>query len=115
MLSAKFYETAKHFTLTRHIHTPVGAFVSDRTLQKLPANLRDGLLQAIQETAKDQFIRAAQVEEEAISQLKQKGVTVSDCDREGFRTRMQPLWDKFAQQTPGAKALLEAVRQTEKA
>jgi TRAP-type transport system periplasmic protein len=115
MLSAKFYETAKNFTLTRHIHTPVGAFVSDRTLQKLPANLRDGLLRAIQETAKDQFIRAAQVEQEAINQLKQKGVTVSECDRESFRKRMQPLWDKFAQQTPGAKGLLEAVRQTEKA
>src|ERR1700737_1179746 len=70
ILSAKFYETAKYFTLTRHIHTPVGAFVSDRTLQKLPANLRDGFLQAIQETAKDQFIRAAQVEQEAIDQLK---------------------------------------------
>ena len=115
ILSAKFYETAKYFTLTRHIHTPFGAFVSDRTLKKLPPPLRDGLLKAIQETAQAQFARAAQVEQEAIEQLKQKGVTVSDCDREGFRKRVQPLWDRFAQQTPGAKPLLEAVRQTEKA
>ncbi|MBK1837157.1 TRAP transporter substrate-binding protein [Azospirillum sp. YIM B02556] len=115
ILSAKFYETAKHFTLTRHIHTPFGAFVSDKTLQKLSSNLRDGLLQAVRETAKDQFAKAAQVELEAIDQLKQKGVTVAECDREGFRKRMQPLWDKFAQQTPGAKALLDAVHQTEKA
>ena len=36
ILSAKFYETAKNFTLTRHIYSPFGAFISDRTLQRLP-------------------------------------------------------------------------------
>jgi TRAP-type transport system periplasmic protein len=115
ILSAKFYETAKHFTLTRHIYSPFGAFISDRMLQRIPAAQRDGLLKAVQDATDDQFQRAAQVEVDAIEELKTKGVTVEDCNREAFRERVRPMWDRFVTQTPGAKGLLDAVRQTEKA
>lgn len=115
ILSAKFYETAKFFTLTRHIHTPFGAFVSERTLGRLPPTQRDGLLQAVREATTDQFNKAAQVETDAIQELKAKGVTVEDCDRVAFRDRVSPMWERFAQATPGAKPMLEAIKQTEKA
>ena len=115
VLSAKFYETAKFFTLTRHIYNPFGAFISDRSLQKLPAAQRDGLLQAVKSATDDHFDRAAQVEVSAIEQLRKLGVTVAECDRAVFRERVQPMWNRFAEKTPGAKALLDAVRQTEKA
>jgi tripartite ATP-independent transporter DctP family solute receptor len=115
ILSAKFYETAKHFTLTRHIHSPFGAFISDRALNKLPAAQRDGLLKAVREATDDQFQRAAQVEMDAIEELKIKGVTVEQCNRAAFRERVSPMWDRFVEKTPGAKPLLDAVRQTEKA
>ena len=115
ILSAKFYETAKHFTLTRHIHSPFGAFISDRALNKLPAAQRDGLLKAVREATDDQFQRAAQVETDAIEELKTKGVTVEECNRAAFRERVSPMWDRFVEKTPGAKPLLDAVRQTEKA
>jgi tripartite ATP-independent transporter DctP family solute receptor len=112
ILSSKFYETAKFFTLTRHIHTPFGAFISDRTLQKLPAAQRDGLLKAVTEATTEQFQRAAKIETDAIEGLKAKGVTVADCDRAGFRARVAPMWDRFVEKTPGAKPLLDAIRQT---
>jgi len=115
ILAAKFYETAKTFTYTRHIHTPFGAFVSDRTLKRLPADQRDGLLKAIGQATDDWFTRAATVEDEAVSQLKGMGVTVHECDRAAFRARVMPLWDKFAQTTPGAKPMIDAIRATEKA
>jgi len=87
--------------------------VSDRTLQKLKPDLRDGLLQAIQKTTDEQLTRFAQFEGEAIDNLKQLGVQVGDCDRNAFRERVRPLWDKFVQQTPGAKDMLEAAQRTE--
>ena len=114
ILSAKFYETAKYFTLTRHIHTPFGAFISDRTLKRLSPNLRDGLLLAVQQATSDHWDRAEQIEGEALQNLKQLGVTVEDCDRAAFRERVRPLWDSFAQKTPGAKPFLDAVLQAEK-
>ena len=115
ILAAKFYETAKIFTYTRHIHTPFGAFISDRTLKRLPADQRDGLLRAVQEATDDWFKRAATVEDDAVNGLKEKDVTVHECDRAAFRDRVTPLWDKFAQSTPGAKPMIDAIRATEKA
>jgi TRAP-type C4-dicarboxylate transport system substrate-binding protein len=115
ILASKFYETAKIFTLTRHIYTPFGAFVSDRTLQRVPAGLRDPLLGAMRSAMDEHFARAAQVEIDAIEQLKGKGVTVADCDRAVFRDRVHPMWDRFAERTPGAKDMLAAIHQTETA
>jgi tripartite ATP-independent transporter DctP family solute receptor len=113
--SAKFYEAAKNLTMTRHIYTPFGAFVSERTLQRLPPAQRDAVLQAVRDATTDQFNKAAQIEADAIEALKAKGVTVENCDREAFRSRMQPMWDRFVQATPGAKPMFDAIHQTEKA
>jgi TRAP-type C4-dicarboxylate transport system substrate-binding protein len=115
ILSAKFYETAKNFTLTRHIYSPFGAFISDRTLQRLPAAQRDGLLLAVTQATDDHFQKAAQVETDAIAELKTKGVVVAECDRTVFRERVSPMWDRFADKTPGAKPMLDAIHQTMKA
>ncbi len=112
ILASKFYETAKTFTLTRHIYNPFGAFISDRTLKRLPAAQRDGLLLAVKAATDQHFDRAAQVETSAIEQLQKLGVTVAECDRSVFRERVRPMWDRFAERTPGAKALLDAVQQT---
>jgi TRAP-type C4-dicarboxylate transport system substrate-binding protein len=112
VLSAKFYETAKNFTLTKHIHTPFGAFVSDRTMTKLSAAQRDGLLKAIKEATDDQFAKASQIEADAMAELAKLGVTLSECDRAAFRERVRPMWDRFAERTPGAKPLLDAIQQT---
>ncbi len=111
-LSAKFYETAKFFTLTQHIYNPFGAFIGDRTLKRLPAAQRDGLLQAVKETTDAHFDLAAQVEHDALDELKSKGITVAECDRTVFRDRVSPMWDRFAERVPGAKPMLEAIRST---
>jgi TRAP-type C4-dicarboxylate transport system substrate-binding protein len=113
ILAAKFYETAKIFTLTRHIYSPFGAFVSDRTLQRVPAAQRDGLLHAMREATQDHFKRAAALEADAIDVLKTKGVTVAQCDRTVFRDRVSPMWGRFVAHTPGAKDMLAAIHQTE--
>jgi len=63
----------------------------------------------------EHFSRAASLEAEAIEQLKGKGVTVADCDRAVFRDRVHPMWDRFVERTPGAKDMLAAIAQTEKA
>ena len=115
ILSAKFYETAKFFTLTRHIYTPFGAFLSDRTLKRLPAVQRAGVLHAVQVATTEQFKRAAQIETDAIAVLKTKGVKVEPCDRAAFAKRVSPMWGRFVQAHPGAKPMLDAIHQTAKA
>lgn len=113
-LSSKFYEVAKQFTYTRHIHNPYCAFISDRTVKRLPAAQRDGVIKAMKDATDAHFLKAAQVEAEAVEELKSKGVTFAECDRSVFRDRVSPMWDRFAEKTPGAKAMLAAIRDTAK-
>ncbi|MBW4090116.1 MAG: TRAP transporter substrate-binding protein [Proteobacteria bacterium] len=115
ILSSKFYEAAKIFTLTRHIYSPFGAFVSDRTLKRLTPAQGAGLLQAVREATADHFKRAAQVEAAAVKELQTKGVTVETCDRAAFRKRMPPMWASFLKTTPSAKPMLDAIHRTFKA
>ena len=115
ILSSKFYEAAKTFTLTRHIYTPFCCFLSERTLKKLPANLHDGLVNAVKQATAEQFDRAAKIEADAVENLKQLGVTVEECDRSVFRERVKPLWDTFIKQNPGAKPFVDATLRVERA
>ena len=115
VLASKFYETAKFFTLTKHIHNPFGAFVSNKTMDKLPATQRDALTKAIKDATAEHFQRAAAIETEAIDQLKGLGVSVNECNRAAFRERVKPMWGRFAEKTPGARDLLDAVAATDKA
>src|SRR5260221_5244506 len=44
IVASKFYETAKFYTLTEHIFSPLGIFMGDPSYKKLPPPLRDGFL-----------------------------------------------------------------------
>ena len=115
ILSSKFYETAKTFTLTRHIYTPYGAFFSEKSLQRMQPKLRDGLIQAVVDTTDEHFKRAEQIETQALAKLRELGVTVAECDRKAFQQRVQPLHASFVEKVPGAKDFLQAAQQTAKA
>ena len=90
LLSAKFYETAKNLTLTQHLHTPFGCFLSDKTVQKLPPAQRDAIFKAVAEATQDQFQRASQIEADALAGLQAKGVVIAKCDRAAFKERVRP-------------------------
>src|SRR5712672_694969 len=42
IVASKFFETAKFYTLTEHIFSPLGIFMGDASYKKLPPPLRDG-------------------------------------------------------------------------
>ena len=115
ILTSKFYETAKYLTLTGHIVQPIVVTLSDRSLQRLKPDMRDGLLKAIRKTTDDVYVRFDKLESAAVAELAQMGVTVQDCDKQVFRDRVRPLWNEFVAKTPGAKDVLAAIQQTEAA
>ena len=52
------------------------------------------------------------MEKEALAQLKDKGVTVIDCDREAFRKRVLPSSEAFIKTHPDAKPVVDMIRAT---
>ncbi len=67
---------------------------------------------AAKKAAADTRTHGLDVEKEALSPLKDKGVTVIDCDREAFRMRVLPQTDNFIKARPDAKPVIDLIRAT---
>jgi tripartite ATP-independent transporter DctP family solute receptor len=112
IVASKFYEAAKYYTLTQHLHSPLILCLSDLTYQKMPSELREGLLASAKAAAAEERSYALGVAKDAIEVLKQRGVTVSDCDREAFRKRVQPVVDSFTAKHAEVQPILDKIRAT---
>jgi len=112
IVASKFYETAKFYTLTEHIFSPLGIFMSDASYKKMAAPLRDGFLAAAKAAAIETRVRGLAVEKEALDVMKQQGVAVAACDKEAFRKRVLPLHESFVKQHAEVKPILDAIEAT---
>src|SRR4051794_1722582 len=112
IVASKFYETAKFYTLTEHIFSPLGIFMGDASFKKLSGPLRDGFLAAAKAAAIETRVRGLAVEKEALDVMKQQGVTIAFCDKEAFRQRVLPLHESFTKQHPEVKPILDAIQAT---
>jgi TRAP-type transport system periplasmic protein len=113
ILSSKFFETAKYYALTQHIFSPLAVYFSDATYKRLDPKLRDGFLDAAQKAAADTRRHGIAVEQEALAILVEKGVTVTDCDRELFRKRVLPQTENFVKTRPEAKPIVDIIHGTQ--
>jgi tripartite ATP-independent transporter DctP family solute receptor len=113
ILASKFYETAKNYALTQHIFSPLAIYFSDATFTRMDPKLRDGFLDAAKKAAADTRVHGLAVEKEALATLKEKGVTVVECDKEAFRKRVLPQTDNFIKAHPDAKPVVDMIRATQ--
>jgi tripartite ATP-independent transporter DctP family solute receptor len=109
VLSLKWYEVAKHISLTQHIFNPQTVVIGKRALNKIPAEARAGFKEAAAEATAYQRGRASEIEAAALQTLKGNGVTIHDCDRAAFRKQVEPLWEEFAKTYPATKPVLAAI------
>src|SRR3984893_12917261 len=112
IVASKFFETAKFYTLTEHNFSPLATYFSETTFRKMEPKLRDAFLDAAGKAAADTRTHGLAVEKEALVLLKEKGVTVQDCDKDAFRKRVQAQYEPFMKNRPGSQAIIEAIRST---
>jgi len=113
ILASKFYETAKNYALTQHIFSPLAIYFSDATYGRMEPKLRERFLDAAGKAAADTRAHGLAVEKEALAALKDKGVSVVECDKEAFRKRVLPQTDNFVKAHPDAKAVVDTIRATQ--
>jgi tripartite ATP-independent transporter DctP family solute receptor len=112
ILASKFYETAKFYSLTQHIFSPLAVYFSDMTFRRMEAKLREGFLDAAKQAAVDTRAHGLAVEQEALAVLKDKGVSVIACDEAPFRARVAPQTEAFMKTHPEAKPVIDMIRAT---
>ncbi len=97
----------------QHIFSPLAIYFSDATYKRMDPKLRDGFLDAAQKAAADTRRHGMAVEQEALAILVEKGVTVTDCDRELFRKRVLPQTENFVKARPEAKPIVDIIHGTQ--
>ncbi len=112
ILASKFYETAKYYSLTEHIYSPLTTYFSDATFRRMDPKLREAFLDAAAKASVATRAHGLAMVSEALAGLKERGVTVVDCDREAFRKRVLPQTDAFMQRLPDSKPAIDIIRAT---
>lgn len=111
VLSAKFFEVAKHCALSRHIYNPIMPVINSRALDRFDAGLRQAILDAAHSATAQQRRQAALVEAAAFTELEKLGVTVSPIDQAALAARVsEKLWPEFIARYPSIKPVVQAIQ-----
>ena len=112
ILTGKLYEFQKHLSLTRHVYGAAPTSVSDKTWDKLPADLKEVLTKAVARSTVVQRQAASGNETAQLEQLKKAGMmVVENPDRAAFRAAMRPAWDIYVRRFgKDGQALIDAIR-----
>ncbi len=105
--SAKFYEVQKYLSLTGHVYTPAYLVVSTKKFATLPADVRKVLDDTAKDTQAWVYEKAARDDEQLLVVMKKAGIRVNEADKNAFIAASKPVYDEFAKEVPGAKAVID--------
>jgi tripartite ATP-independent transporter DctP family solute receptor len=110
ILSNRFYEAAPHFALTNHLVLPMGLFMSERTLRRLPEAYRERVQQEARDAAIWQRDFITRRNAQALAEMRERyGVRVAELSSAELRGTGAGIQDHMAQKL-GLQDLLARVR-----
>jgi tripartite ATP-independent transporter DctP family solute receptor len=109
-VTEKFYETNKYMALTGHVFTPVIYLMGLKRFRSLPADQQQIIRDAATAGANLETEQYNKFDTESIEVLrKDHGMTIDEVDKQAFRARMGPVYDRFQDRV--GKSLIDSVRQ----
>ena len=105
LLLEKFYEVTKYYSLTEHLIGAAPVFINKKKFESLSpliqvAVLKAGLaLEASAREAQDSLV------DEATEKLKAYGIEFIPVDKEPFKAKVQPVYEKYADQVGGIELI----------
>ncbi len=105
--SAKFYEVQKYLSLTGHVYTPAYLVVGTKKWAAYPADVRKALEDTAKQTQAYVYEKAARDDEELLVRMKKAGIQVNDANKDAFIAASKPVYDEFAKEVAGAKAIID--------
>ncbi len=110
----KFYEAAPYLALTDHLVLPMGLFMSDKVLQRLPKEYQDLIFSEARKAAVWERTYITKKNASAIEEMQQKyKVIVTKPDKQVLLEKGRTIQDTMAKKL-GLEALLAKVRATPK-
>lgn len=114
VLAYKMFEVSKYCFLTRHIYTPMLAYIGKRGLAKIPADLLPKFMQAAAVATAASRSEVKAVEAEAVADLKAKGIVFADAppaELQELRQKMADnLYSAYLKQFPVTEPLFAKIK-----
>ena len=107
--SAKFQEVQKYLSVTGHVYTPAYVLMSKKEYDGMPADIRGELEGCAASTQDFVYERAAELEVELLSVIKDAGVAVNEADKDAFIEASKPIYEEFASSVEGGQDLIDTV------
>jgi tripartite ATP-independent transporter DctP family solute receptor len=106
--SAKFHEVQDYLSLTGHVYTPAYVTVGQQKFESLPPEVQTVLEETAKETQAFVYETAARLEDELLEKVQQESdIEVNEADKQAFIDASQPIYDEFASEVEGGKALVD--------
>jgi TRAP-type transport system periplasmic protein len=105
----KFYEAARYFAPTNHLVLPMGLFISEKTLARLPEQYREVLRAQARAAAQWQRSLMAQQNAAALTEMQARGAQLSTLQSSELREKSIGIQDEVARKL-GQTDLLAKVR-----
>lgn len=90
--ASKLYEVQKYLSITNHKYECKPFLISEKTWQKLPADVQKVIKEASQKYAVENRKLFKESDEKLLSELKAKGMQINKPDLEAFREASKPVY-----------------------
>ena len=106
------YEVCMYYSMDEHTAVPDELLISKIIWEGLDQQEKQWLKEAAEESSLYQKKLWAKSEEEALDGMRKAGVTIIHPDKEAFRKKVAPMYDKF-KEDPVMKKTIEAIQAVE--
>jgi TRAP-type transport system periplasmic protein len=106
----KYFEVTKYLSLTNHTYSAIGLTLSKRTFDRLPADLKQAVMEGGMAAIKTQRAASAKAQKEVLASLEAKGMKINHVkDVKPFRAAVQKVYADVRGTLGDAKLLDEAL------
>lgn len=106
---AHFYEVQKYLSMSHHVYTPV-SFLGGASWKRLPEDVRAVIQEVGLEMQPVALEYGAQMDEDLLGKLKEKGMEVNEIDHEAFVAASDAIYKEFESTAPDGKEMIEIIQ-----
>ncbi len=107
--AGKLNEVQTYLSLSGHVYSPAYPTVGVETFARLDPKIQQVLTETAQEAALWAREQGAAADDGLLARLEAAGMKVNATDRAAFVAASAPLYDKFAEEVPDGRAMIDRV------
>ncbi len=110
LLIERFYEVTKYVSYTNHLIGAAVLIFSKKKYNKLPPSIQTAVLAAGRAGVLAARKSEIEMSEQALEKLKEKGIKFFSVNKDLFREKVKPVYEKYAAKLGGMKLIEEIIR-----